>query len=269
MISIRHEKYETFIKEPPFTISINLQRTPYNCSREQNWHENIEIELCTEGAGKVLIDGEKHDIAKGDIIVVNSGAVHYTWAENFLQYTCLIISTQWCRQMDINYDEVRFQPLVKNRGIAELIERLSEIYTDRSTPMRIAKLNELLLSIIIMLTEKYSCTDGTKKGKDKKFEVIKDTVDYIQKNYDKKISLSEISKEVLIDKYTLCKEFKKYTGQTVIEYLHRYRSMKAIEYLSKGITVTETASLCGFENLSFFTKIFKRYMGRSPSHYKK
>ena len=45
--------------------------------------------------------------------------------------------------------------------------------------------------------------------------------------------------------------------------------MKAIDYLSDGFTVTETASLCGFENLSFFTKVFKRYTGNNPSYYKK
>ena len=69
--------------------------------------------------------------------------------------------------------------------------------------------------------------------------------------------------------FALCKEFKKYTGTTIVEYINQYRITKAIDYLGDGLNVSETASLCGFENLSFFTKIFKRYTANNPSYYKK
>ena len=84
-----------------------------------------------------------------------------------------------------------------------------------------------------------------------------------------KISLEDISRSVLCDKYTLCRDFKKYTGQTVFENLNRYRCIKAAELLNDGKSVAEAALLCGFESFSFFTKTFKKYMGSLPSEYKK
>ena len=101
------------------------------------------------------------------------------------------------------------------------------------------------------------------------FDIIKSTVTYIQQNFNKKLTLKEISESVCFDKFALCKEFKKYTGTTIVEYINQYRITKAIDYLGDGLNVSETASLCGFENLSFFTKIFKRYTANNPSYYKK
>ena len=99
----------------------------------------------------------------------------------------------------------------------------------------------------------------------KNFETVKSVITYIRENYNKKITLDEISKAVLCDKYALCREFKKYTGQTITEYLNYYRCVKAKELLEEGYSVTETADLCGFGNLSYFGETFKMHIGYSPS----
>ena len=49
------------------------------------------------------------------------------------------------------------------------------------------------------------------------------------------------------------------------ESLNEYRCMKAAEYISDGKSVSKAASPCGFDNNSFFTKTFKRYIGALPS----
>lgn len=269
MIGLRHEEYGNLSNEFPFSLGINLERTPFNCSKEQNWHDNLEIQLCTDGNGIVLLDGEKYDITKGDVIVVNSNVVHYTFTDSFLKYTCLIISTKWCKQMNIDYASLFFSPRPEGVRLFHFINKLVYTYSDYTDKLRIAKLNDILLHILIELAEHHSSPRLITTSRGKKFDSIKAAITFIQNNYNKHLSLSEISKGVLLDKYTLCKEFKRYTGQTVIGYLHQYRSIKAIDFLSDGYTVAETAALCGFENMSFFTRIFKRYTGNNPSFYKK
>ena len=51
MIGTRHENYRDFTNRLPFVLSVGLEITPFNSSREQNWHENLELELCTAGEG--------------------------------------------------------------------------------------------------------------------------------------------------------------------------------------------------------------------------
>ena len=107
-------------------------------------------------------------------------------------------------------------------------------------------------------------TGDTKKSH---FEVIKKAIKYIRENYDKKLLLDEIAQNVYMDKYTLSREFKKTTNQTVVQYINSYRCKKASEYIADGMAVSQAALMCGFTNMSFFTKTFKRYMGCMPSRY--
>ena len=269
MIGIRHEKYTGVMGECPFSLNIDLERTKYNFSKEQNWHENLEIQLFTSGKGSVLLDGEKYNVEKDDIVVVNTNVLHYTFTDSSLLYTCFIISTEWCRFMNINYNMLHFSPFVKSLYLKELINRLVYTYLNCSDDIRIVLLNEILLKIIIELVEKHCTSKKTLPSENRDFETVKSAVIFLQNNFTEKISLDEISKAVLIDKYTLSKKFKKYTGQTIVGYLNHYRIVKAIEYLQKGYAVYETAELCGFNNLSFFIKTFKKYTGKTPAQVKR
>ena len=54
----------------------------------------------------------------------------------------------------------------------------------------------------------------------------------VKQNFNKKLTLKEISESVCFDKFALCKEFKKYTGTTIVEYINQYRTTKAIDYMT-------------------------------------
>lgn len=269
MLGIRHEKYGNLIKGLPFSLNCGIERSKYNLSDKQNWHENPEIQLITEGSGTFLLNGEKYNISEGDIIAVNSNALHYTFTDSRLIYTCLIVSSDWCRQMNINYDTLYFSPLIHSERIKNLILGLEDIISNSADMLYIAKANEMLLQIMIELVENHCSAINPSPIQGRNFEPVISTIDYIHSNFSNKITLSRISKAVFADKYTLCKEFKKYTGQTIFEYLNQYRCLMAKELLSQGITVGKAAGLCGFENLSFFTKTFKKYIGSCPSQLKK
>lgn len=268
MIGVRHEEYTETIDDLPFSLNVDLERTRYNCSKEQNWHENPEIQVFTAGEGIVIINGKKYDVKAGDIVTVNSNDIHYTATDSYLKYTCLIVGIEWCARMGIEYDAMRFETVIRNENIKKLINNLSAISMNKGDALRIARANEILLRLLIELTETYSQKDICLFRQNKNFEIIKLTVKYLQANFDKKLSLNDISEAVHYDKYALCREFKKYTGQTIVENLNSYRIMKAKEYLSSGYSVAEAALSCGFENLSFFTRMFKRHTGNLPSYYK-
>lgn len=269
MLGTRHEEYSDFTNGLPFVFNAELKRSRCYYSTENNWHENLEIQLCTSGQGSVLLDGQRYAFAKDDIVVVNTNVLHYTGTESELTYDCLIISTDFCRQSGIPPETLFIQPLVQDSALVHLVMELKAVYFDTADALRIPKLHKITLELLIALAERHSLQAPSIVSRPRKFETVKNTLSYIRQHYARKITLDEISKTVLCDKYTLCKDFKKLTGQTIMENLNHYRCIKAIDCLSAGHSVTDTASLCGFENLSFFTQTFKRHIGKLPSEYKK
>lgn len=78
-----------------------------------------------------------------------------------------------------------------------------------------------------------------------------------------------ISKNVYIDKYSLSRNFKSLTGQTVFQYINNYRCSKVTELIINGMPINEAAKMCGFNNMSFFSRTFKKAKGKLPSECKK
>lgn len=268
MNGTRHEEYAHISNNLPFILHPRLHRTPSTCRAEKNWHENIEIQVCLDGEGYVLLDGDKHDFKKGDIILVNSNAIHYTYTNTSLIYTCIIVDTEFCKQVDVNYSSLNLKSKINSESIMCLTEKLTNIYLDENYSCRVARLTQIILQILIEIVEKHVISFSEVKTKPRSYERVKLAIKYVRENYTRKLSLEEIAKNVYADKFVLSREFKKITGQTVINYVNLYRCQKAIELIESGENVIEASYKCGFENPSFFSKTFKKHLGVSPSKYK-
>lgn len=266
MLAARHEEYTDYLKSP-FILHIDLERTRYKNSKEKNWHKDIEIQLCTKGSGMVLINGETYDFNENDIAVINSELIHYTGTEQNITYTCLIISADFCSLVGIEYNDLSFKPVLRSPKISALINELTSIYLNKETKLKSLKCNSIIIQILIELAEHHSIQNIVRINSNNAFDKVKKTIKYIRENYDKKITLDILSEYIHTDKYTLCHDFKKATSQTVVQYINNYRCQKAVGFIEKGYTITETSYLCGFENSSFFSKTFKKHMGFVPSKY--
>lgn len=268
MLGTRYEEYTVFDNNLPYIFTRGINVTSAIYSQEANWHENLELQLCTEGRGYVSMDEKKYEFPENCIAVINSNVLHHTSALDSLKYDCLIIDTAFCKQAGIDPALLEFAPCFESSNISALFSRLYETQENTRDVCRRARLNEIILKILIELRENHTVGENTGKIKKRSFDTVKAAIKYIRKNYGKKLSLDEISQNVYMDKFTLSKEFKKLTGRTVVQYLNSYRCKKAADYISDGASVADAARMCGFTNMSFFTKTFKSYMGCLPSQYK-
>ena len=175
---------------------------------------------------------------------------------------------RFCKYFGIDERSVRFEPYIVSEKVTVMMYELIETYLQKDDPLRKMRTTEILLQLFTELCRKYSLPVPAALAERRDLESVKQAVTYIRRNYVKKITLDELAKEVLSDKYRLCREFKRLTGQTVINYVNRFRCEMVIEYLSEGGSVSEAAHSCGFENLSFFTRTFKKIYGELPSEMK-
>ncbi len=92
---------------------------------------------------------------------------------------------------------------------------------------------------------------------------------FIEENYQRAVSIEEISHLTHLSKAAFCRYFKKMTRLTFTEFLNQYRIEQAKRLLKSDKNVTETCFECGFESLSYFNRIFKKVVGENPIQFKK
>ncbi|MBO7710951.1 MAG: AraC family transcriptional regulator [Lachnospiraceae bacterium] len=92
---------------------------------------------------------------------------------------------------------------------------------------------------------------------------------YIGKHYQEKLTLDELAGQVNLSRNYLCQIFKRETGESVFNYINRIRVEKSRLLLSDGsLEIVDIGNLCGFEDQSYFTKVFKSYVGMTPKKYR-
>jgi AraC-like DNA-binding protein len=92
---------------------------------------------------------------------------------------------------------------------------------------------------------------------------------FIWDNYTRKISLQEIAAAAGLSAPYFSTIFKEEMGENLSSYLNRLRVEKARHMLAEtDLTLSEIASSCGFEDQSWFSKIFKSFTGISPGKYR-
>ena len=92
---------------------------------------------------------------------------------------------------------------------------------------------------------------------------------YIDENYQKDISLDDVSRMVDISPYYFSKLFKQEQGENFIEYLTRTRMKNARQLLkNQRYSIKEVCAMCGYSDSNYFSRVFKKYEGVTPSEYR-
>lgn len=91
----------------------------------------------------------------------------------------------------------------------------------------------------------------------------------LESRFNEPITLGELADEIGADRFTLCQQYKRLTGSTVMTRLKEIRIAKAREMLHSGqVRVSDVGRSCGFESASYFGKTFREATGLTPGQYR-
>ncbi len=97
-----------------------------------------------------------------------------------------------------------------------------------------------------------------------------DVIYYLQSSYNQKITVERLAEEFHTNRTSLLNDFKKYTGQSVNQYLIQLRLTMASTLLrDTELSVEEICERTGFSEISYFSKVFKKKLNHTPSEYRK
>lgn len=233
------------------------------------YRENSEIyvlEYIIDGCGTLEIDGQTFFPSKGDVYLLPYGSRHHYYASKKQPFTkiWMNVNGELCKQL-IQLYGLTGAYYFEDIGLYPLFEKFLSICEKKEydTMELYDKCGLVFLEIIQQLSKHYE-----KKPAVNKYAVY--AKNYCDRNIYKKISLEDISKYVGISISQLNRLFRQEFGLTVYSYILNNKINIAKSLLSgTSMSVAEIAFLLNFADEHYFSNIFKKKTGLSPSQWRK
>lgn len=267
---------------------------PYMSSIQWQWHDDIEIFIIKQGEADLLTDDRKIRLRAREGILINQNVMHalqpvdastpcglysiafhpsflfgYGYTLMSSKYLVPVITSPAMRTIELhNHDPWQAKILELAYFIIESGTRQKYGY-ELTIKSCLCQLWTLLLENITPST--------VNKSREKTLSLdesrVKEAILYIEKHYHEQITLEQLASSIHISKSECCRCFKRTLQLTPFEYLMRYRIFRAADLLQNGspdtLSISSLALSVGFNNASYFNKIFKQFLGCTPSEYKK
>jgi AraC-like DNA-binding protein len=229
----------------------------------------------TRGRAEIRFGSSTLIATPGDIILWNGGAPREYRAlpGHPLSYYLVILETVPGAEPKSRLSDLGLRPyyrLRRTKAMDKLFLELFRIFNGKDR-LRPQKCSILGMKLLLML-EPQTGVESPAQGPDDRpaDERILDTLDYINMNYKKRLSVRTLAAKAMMHRVHFTRLFKKITGFAPHRYVLEKKIVKARDFvLSYGESLTTTAVELGFHDYAHFYRVCKRITGRSPLQYLK
>lgn len=237
-----------------------------------------EIIQTFENRGKVIINGEVYRMQKNGLYFIHGLASHFVLPDDISTYnhSLIVLNTSEIERMCFNLNMIKEYNKVftaKGGTFCELSNddvlyadgiflQLSKLCQNPGSDLTYAKMASLFVSLL-----EIGCKKSTSATyADSKVSAI---LTYLNENILSKMTLDEISRNIGISKFHMCRQFQDNMGISIGEYIKNRRISIAKQLLIEtDMSVSEISRHCCFSNSSFFAKTFSEVIGCTPTSYR-
>ena len=278
------EVVKTNVPGLPVRISKRVKPDKWECFCQPHIHDDIEILAGYTGVVQVSADNENMLLRKGDIIIINRRIPHATEAkepnsssvliqfrieklrasefENINRYLSLLLTN----------GEKRVIYLPRESAVtSEIYDIIMHLYEENSNESENFEIFiQGYMNILVGTLYRHGILENIEKNYNK--EAVKkvwQAIEYVDKNYQRDITLEDLATTQNMNKEYFCRIFKKATNTTPTEYVNYVRIWKAENLLTTTRdNILEVSMAVGFSSVSYFNRVFKKLKGTSPSAYR-
>ena len=246
-----------------------------------HWHDEMELIVIKKGTGIVFVDLEKYQVAANDIIVVIPGHLHgiQELPGHSMEYENILFRCEllFSKTDDICSDTF-LHPLINGNlpiehyihsglnyydAFVSVIQQMDNLCQNCPTGYQLALKGCLFQLFYLLITNQNK--KAPSKTEQKSLDKLKFIIGYIEDHYTESISVSRIAELCYFSPSHFMKFFKSNMGVSFIQYVNDYRLTVARRLLvTSTSSVLEVAQQSGFENVSYFNRLFKKKYGITP-----
>ncbi|MDF2961097.1 MAG: AraC family transcriptional regulator [Paenibacillus sp.] len=255
-----------------------------------HWHEEAEFFYVIEGKTVFQVDTEYFEVKAGEAVFIHGGEIHAGYAVDSgsaCKFAAVVFDLNLLNSS--TYDALQSRYLVPLQEKARMLPShirgtepweqnvLRSVTTVFDAYSRQLPGYELVVKahLYLILSEIEAAGRWVQRGQASsadsgKIDRLKHVLSYIQANYDQRLRIKDLADRAHMSEGQFCRFFKSMTRKTPIEYINAYRVNQAASLLKHGNQkIVHVAMDVGFDNLSYFIKVFREQMNCTPSEYRK
>ena len=232
-----------------------------------HYHNLYEIYYLTKGNCQYFIDNRSYQMQAGDILLIPQEAIHKVVYDGKPHSRLLI-------NFDRSYVLESLLPMLPSLVYVARVPRIQKVLENLFQKIRgeyehpddfSKEYIKCYVSELVLLLARAQKSRIKEPSDGNNF--VEQAISYVQQNYMNKITLVEVAKYCAVSAEHLSRSFKKKTGAGFSEYLTLYRLKCAQEMLFyyPDLSISEIAYKCGFNDGNYFSVVYKRWCGVSPS----
>ena len=225
---------------------------------------------CTQGEGKLIIGGSVHKITEGMGFFFQPGIPHeyYSVKEPWKIYWIIFDGSSLPQLLTpLNFGKWSILTISNFQAVHLLLKEIS-ICLSSESPDKVIEASALLYQLLVKLK---NSTHPGHKNENERYKKLAPVISYMEKNYNRYISLEEMAEIIGVTPYHLCRLFKHTFHITPFKYLTRLRIQKAKELLVEApdTNIKTVSEKVGYQDTSYFCTVFKTHEGMTPTEFKK
>lgn len=262
----------------------------YGMCASLHFHTACEIILVQEGTQDVTAGNHIEHIKKGGLIYINSEQPHLAYSGCREKTVLTVIKFEpsiLCSQEAIDKEQQLLAPFL-DRNLTQSLAFEAEllpmdIYTLCENILDSAEkkeygyeyhikllIGELVRFLAVTLHERGGLVTSGSPITGSELESFRAVLRYIDSNYSQEISIDRLTELCNLSYSSFAPKFRRFTGKTVVEYINSVRISQAQKLLqSTNMSISEIGEKCGFSDICYFSRVFKKISGQSPQKFKK
>ena len=245
-----------------------------------HWHIDYELLRVVSGHLSLSLNEDTYSLSAGDTALIQDGVLHGGTPTDCV-YECIdldlnafIGGNSVCKKEleNVQNHQIELQRIFrKDTQEAAVLWQLFDTLCAQEHGFACITQGLLLQFIGLMIQNHcYQSAAPLSGHGNKRIRQLKNALGLIRERYNTPLSLEELAAAAEMSPKYFCRFFAEMTGRTPIDYLNYYRVECACEQLLySDETVTDIALGCGFNDLSYFVKTFKKYKGVTPKRFRK